>query len=264
MSARHLQWGLAAATLYVAAGLIPASLGVPVLPVFDGLAPPEPYRWVSPPLDTPEVPGIEEPLTGEETIPVDEHFGAFAVITPDGQAQFSLLADAVELPPGEEAIAMTLTPLDPESLAPPPGGLRFDSNAYRGEAEYVPSGDPVTITEEATVLLRYSIHAEDILRWDGTEWQPLETTVLQGTLQVFTNTPELGAFVAVGPQFEETGPGWQLWVGVVAGAAALLIGLEVFLRRRRSRARRGKTKPRKKAGTPDGKKPKAGKGKKGR
>lgn len=251
MSRRHLGWGLAAAAIYLAAGLIPASLGAPVLPVFDGLAPPEPYRWVSPPPDVSEVTGIDEPLTGEQTIPLEDAPGAFAVITADGQAQLSLLADAVDLREDQEAIRMALTPIDPESLGPLPDGLRFDSNAYRAEAEYVPSGDPVVITEEATILLRYALHSEEVMRWDDQEWRPLETTVLQGTLQVFTNTPELGAFVAVGPQLEETGgPGWPVWVGVVAGAAALLVGLEVFLRRRRSDARRrrpkaarGKAKP---------------------
>lgn len=246
MSARHLRWGLAAAALYLAAGLIPASTGVPVLPVFDGLAPPEPYRWVDPPPDALE--GIGEPFGGEETISVEDNFGAFTVFTDDGQAQATMLVDAVELPPGEESIAMTITPLDPEAVGPPPSGLRFDSNAYRIEAEYVPSGDPVVVTDEATVLLRYAVHAEEILRRDGDEWRPLETTVLQGTLQLVTNTPELGVFVAAGPDVEETGPGPALWIGLGAGAVALLIGLEVFLRRRRAAARRGqKPAPRRQA-----------------
>jgi hypothetical protein len=257
MSARHLRWGLVAVGLYLAAGLIPASMGVPVLPLFDGLAPPEPYRWVEAPPDA--IDPIGEPFEGEDTIPVDDNFGAFTVITADGQAQATMLVDAVELPPGEEAVHLTVTPVDPMTLGPPPAGLRFDSNAYTVEAEYVPSGDAVTLTGEATILLRYAIHAEEMLRWGGQAWQPLETTLLQGTLQVFANTSELGAFVAAGPDLEESGPGPALWIGLGAGAMALIIGLEVFLRRQRRKRRPGKRAKPGKGGKAKGRK-KAGKG----
>lgn len=258
MSARHLRWGLVAVGLYLAAGLIPASMGVPVLPLFDGLAPPEPYRWVEAPPDA--IDPLGEPFEGEDTIPVDDNFGAFTVITADGQAQATMLVDALDLPTEEEAVHMTVTPVDPTTLGPPPAGLRFDSNGYRVDAEYVPSGDPVELTGEATILLRYAIHAEEVLWWTGQAWEPLETTLLQGSLQVFANTPELGAFVAAGPDLEESGPGPALWIGIGAGAVALIIGLEVFLRRQRRRSGRGKPTKARRRGKGKGKDKGKGKG----
>ena len=47
---RPYVWGLAAAAAYVLAVVASRLAGVaPLLPVFDGLAPATPYRWVAPP-----------------------------------------------------------------------------------------------------------------------------------------------------------------------------------------------------------------------
>ena len=238
---RGLLWGTAAAVAYVATGVFSMSTGRPVLPVFDGLAPPVPYRWVSPP---PEAePGNLPPAPGRDTIDVGANPGVFGATTDDGQAHVTLPAEFVELPEEVEAIRVSLTPLDPEMLGPPPDGMRFDGNAYRVTATYVPSGDPVVLTGDATVLLRYSTHATAMVRLVGDRWTRMETTVVGGTLQLFANTPELGVFAPIGPEIEGQGPAWPLWVGLGAGGLAVAVAAGVFLRRRSATARGAKRKP---------------------
>lgn len=249
---RGFLWGAAAAVAYVVTGVLSVSTGRPVLPVFDGLAPPVPYRWVSPPpeLEAGNVP----PAPGRDTIDVGANPGVFGATTDDGQAHVTLPAEFVKLPEEVDAIRVALTPLDPETLGPPPDGMRFDGNAYRVTAVYVPSGDPVVLTGDATVLLRYSTHATSMVQLIGDRWTRMETTVVGGTLQLFANTPELGVFAPSGPEIEGQGPGWPLWVGLGAGGLALVVTAGVLLRRRRAaargtkgrrtRSRGGKGKPR--------------------
>lgn len=236
MTRRRLAWGGMAAAAYVAVALALVGAGRPVLPLFDGLAPQAPYRWVTRPegVRGPSQP----PLPGSATVPMEEN-SALTVITEDAQAQLSALTDSLVLAPGQEELSGELTPLDPATLGPPPPGRRFDSNAYEAMMTYLPSGDPVEITANVTVLLRYARHATRIHRWTGSRWAPLQTTVLDGTLQVFANTREMGIFVATGPETSppDGGIGWPLWVAYGAGGLAVLVGLELFLRRRR-RARR--------------------------
>jgi hypothetical protein len=247
MSARA-RWGVAAASLYVLTGVVLVRAGSPVLPLFDGLAPPAPYRWVEPPPELAE--GNEEPLDANQEIPLGEGLGALSAVTGDGQAQITVIEDAVDAPPDAEAAVLTIEPLDPASLGPPPEGFRFDSNAYRYEAVTVPGDEPLVLTGEATIILTYATRAGRLLRWTGSGWERLDTTVLGGTLQVLANTSELGTFVAAGREQQHGGVAWPLWAGIGGGALAAIGGLELWLRRRRrqralERARGAKAKSKK-------------------
>ena len=236
MTGRRLAWGGLAGTAYVAVALALLAGGRPVLPLFDGLAPQTPYRWVTPPEDAQGQ--NQQPLAGSATTPLEEN-SAITVITEDAQAQASALTENLALPPDQEELAGEVTPLDPATLGPPPEGKRFDTNAYEAVMTYLPSGDPVEIEGEVTILLRYASHATRLHRWDGSTWTPLESTVLAGTLQIFANTKELGIFVAIGPERApppDEGIPWQVWVGYGGGALAVLTGLELFLRHRRKRS----------------------------
>lgn len=248
MTTRGLSWGVAAAAAYLVVATLLVGSGRPVLPLFDGLAPMEPYRWVEAP------PGFDaenqEPLPGRTRGPL-EPGGAIIVVTDDGQAQASLLTDDVVLQEDQRTAAASMTPTDPASLGPPPRGERFDSNAYEVTMTYAPSGEPLELTGEATVLLRYAAHATTIARWDETSgaWEPLESTVLSGTLQVFAGSDELGTFVALGS--EQSGPGaeeedgfWLRWVLYGAAGLVVVVAVELYLRwrrRPRSRAQRRRT-----------------------
>lgn len=247
---RKLSWGLAAAGVYLLVAGILLGTGRPVLPLFDGLAP-TPYRWVDPPG------GFEaenqEPLGGESRMPLREE-GAITMITDDGQAQVSILTEHVVIPEGQRAVQGTMTALDPSTLGAPPQGMRFDSNAYEAEVRYVPSQEPLELRDaepgedppSAIVLLRYAAHATRLARWDEatSSWTPLQATLLRGTLQIYASSTELGVFVALGPiRRPQQDGGWPFWVRWAAYAAAgllVVLGFELFLRWRRSRAPRGK------------------------
>src|SRR5437879_11455028 len=75
-----LLWGAAAAALYLAAGAY-VWTRVPVRLLYEGEAPPPPYRWVRPPANLPEP--NQPPESGTGTIP----------LTPAGSQSASVLTD---------------------------------------------------------------------------------------------------------------------------------------------------------------------------
>lgn len=232
-------WGLAVAILYAAALVASARLfGLPPRPVFDGLAPPPPYRYVNPPPELEEL--NEPPLDGAGTIDIGPDAGAATVATGDGQALVSVPRGAFRPPPGPgpAAVEVTITPLDPESLGPPPRDLRFDGNAYRVEATYAGSETPAEPTTPLTVFLRYPLHSDRLLRWSGTGWDRLTSNTILPSLQVWAETLELGDFVAAALDFATPpppagGPHWTT-LALLAAVAALAAAVSGLMVRRRS------------------------------
>jgi hypothetical protein len=80
-----------------------------------------------------------------------------------------------------------ITPLDPSTIALPPQGMRVDGNAYRIEAVYSVSKAPVVLSKPATVVLRYPVHATDLLRYSG-GWVSLRGQVVQATVREASTT----------------------------------------------------------------------------
>src|SRR2546426_9006720 len=75
-----MAWGIAAALLYVITAVL-VSRVMPVRILYEGEAPPVPYRWVAPP---PALAGSNlPPETGAATVPVGQHPGQG--ITGDGR-----------------------------------------------------------------------------------------------------------------------------------------------------------------------------------
>ncbi|HYH28680.1 MAG TPA: hypothetical protein VEA19_07900, partial [Actinomycetota bacterium] len=201
----------------------------PILPLFDGQAPPAAYRWVNPPEDQqtnePPLPGRQEiDLTAAQPLPLN-------VTTNDGQAVLTGTQDSLSGAEGEASVVATVTPLDPARLGEPPEGLVFESNAYRFEAEYG-SGEPAEITGKVTVVLRYARHATDLLRLDGGRWVPVErATTVPTVLQVFAETDGLGTFAAAAPAPPFNAAPW-----IAGGLAALAVAGLVVARLRMTRS----------------------------
>jgi hypothetical protein len=170
--------------------------------LMDGLVPQPPYRWVHPPAGQagdnkpPQPYSAVLSLTTAGSAPAE-----FA--TDDLQATLTLPASVVPPRAGETKVRVTLTPLDPATLAPAPSGRRFDSNAYRLEAVYDSSGAPVQLTGPVTVVLRYAVHATTILRLDRADdkpaWVRLPTTVYTGSQEALAHSDRLGVFVVSNP-----------------------------------------------------------------
>jgi hypothetical protein len=121
---------------------------------------------------------------------------AAEVATDDDQALVTLPAGVIAPRTGESAVKVTITALDPATVAPAPKGQPYDGNAYRIDATYAGSGAPIVLAAPATVVLRYAIHATRMLRYQDRGWVTLSVTRYDGSQQVLSSTDRLGIFVA--------------------------------------------------------------------
>jgi hypothetical protein len=198
---RVLAAGVAVIALYfVAVAVAPAPPHTRT--IYDGLLPQPPYRWVRPPAGRQGDNEPPKPYTAVQPLqPGGSAAAEFA--TDDLQATLTLPANVVAPQSGETRARVTLAPLDPDTLAPPPSGRRFDGNAYRMDVVYDASGAPATLRGPVTVVLRYAAHATTILRLDRTggkaAWVRLATTVYTGSQENLARSDTLGVFVTSNP-----------------------------------------------------------------
>lgn len=242
MSRGSVATGALAVAAYLAgAGLTSALSVAPVRPVYDGLAPSMPYRYVDPPADLEA--DNEEPTSAREIVTLNDGGSrARTTATPDGQ-MLVVVADG-SFPPreGERSVVVRITPLDPAPFPPAPEGLEISGNAYRVTAAYEESGDRAPVDEPVTVVLRYPEHATELLRLSGSRWVQLPTEAASASLQVFGESDALGVFVAAGaPQRS------RAWIAWVASAVALGAGAAGYLSGRR-RTRKTSGPPRRRRG----------------
>ncbi|TMJ15557.1 MAG: hypothetical protein E6H02_01815, partial [Bacillati bacterium ANGP1] len=143
-----LLWGAAAAALYLAAGAY-VWTRIPVRLLYEGEAPPPPYRWVRPPANLPEP--NQPPESGTGAIPLAPNGSQSAsVLADDGQAAVIFRFGAIAPRAGATTVTVNIVPLDPATMSPPPPGLRVDGNAYRMEATYQ-GGAPISLAQPVTV-----------------------------------------------------------------------------------------------------------------
>ncbi len=225
---RVFVWGVAAALAYFLAGAL-VWPGIPVRILYEGTAPPVPYRWVHPPANLAS--GNQVPQGGVGVIGLSPDGSASAsILTDDAQAGVIFPRAAIIPRPRVTSVRVRLTPLDPASIAPPPPGLRFDGNAYRMEATYA-SGEAIALRRPVTPVLRYPVHATALLRSTGAAWAPLVAKRVEAALQIFAASGALGVFVAAGPAPAPSKP-WGAYAAVTAG---ILAAAAAWLFARRSR-----------------------------
>lgn len=233
---QRVVWGAIAIGAYIVTAVVTTGGPLPSAPVYDGLAPPAPYRYVNPPSDLADE--NEAPLRAVGTLELGEQGSrARTVATADGQMLVVFNDRAVAPRAGEDEVSVRITPLDPGPLPEPPDRLAVSGNAYRVHAEYSKSRDPVELEIGATVVIRYAVHATEVIRLDGRSWQRLDTEAAQASFQLFSETKDLGTFAAAG--VPERSRAWIAYAvaaaGVLAGAAGYFSGRR---RRRRPRSRR--------------------------
>jgi len=228
MSRRALLIGAALVAAYVAAALVLPGAR-PVRPIFDGLAPPAPYKWVSPPPDIAS--GNSPPASAGESLPLKSGgTDETSVATADGQATLILPQGAFTASVSNTSVRIDITPKDPARYGSPPSRLSYSGNAYEMRATYEPSGTSATPALNVTVLLSYPITATQIVLRSGSGWTTVPTTSVAASLQVFAKTKSVGVFAAVGPGTSNSLRWWTL--GIASGIAAVL-GLAFGLRERR-------------------------------
>jgi hypothetical protein len=236
--------GAGLAAVYVAA--VAATIVVtdrPVRPLFDGLVPPPPYRWVNPPPGAgfntkPERDDVSVPLTADGS----ELAGPSAI---NGQVVLNLPAGAIPARAGADEVRMTVVPLAPHRLGALPNGLTPDGNAYEIRLRYRPSGASVTdLAVPGNIVLATPEPASVLLfSPEGRGWETLDTQRVGGPDSVGGPFRRAGHYVAAVPgvsrPVEESG-GW-LETGrkvlVVVLSVALVANLAWRVRERRRVAR---------------------------
>jgi hypothetical protein len=240
--------GAALAAAYVLTTVAAGWLGlVHGRPLLDGLGPPAPYRWVSPPPAL--AAGNLPPAAGSFSVGLAADGSAAGVFsTPELQATLILEKGAIAPAAGSTGVRLTIVPVDPGSLAPPPRGVTIAGNAYRFQLAYRPNGDPVVrFAGPARVELTYPAtagtyrHRTLQLVVGTTSWRTLTTTDTGPQLQTISDVASPGVF-AVGQVGKPSGgsllrslPALVLTVAAVAVSAWFAV-TAIRDRARRSRA----------------------------
>ena len=224
MTPRVARAGVGLALLYVAVVLATDRLSSrPVLPLFDGFAPPTPYAWVNPP---PERAGdnVAPRAAAREFSLGPEGSVASNAATEDAQAIVGLDAGSVPARPPDTAVRVTVTPADAGTLGPLPPGLRVVSNAYRVGLSYVPSGTAIDrLAVKGTIALTGAEAADRLLySADGQTWQERSFRPYGQDHGLFTELEGVGWFVLASAAGQASGSegGSDLLRGVLLAVAA--------------------------------------------
>ena len=210
-------------------------------PLLDGLAPPTPYRWVTPP---PDLAAANKPPASTrftlELTAEGSQLGAFS--TGDGQINLVVSQGAVPARSGEDGVEVTVDPFDPATLGPVPSGLVVAGNAYRIQASYRPSGHKVeTLGGQSSVGLVYPLLATAVAdpgghvvlsSAEGQAWEQLQSTDTPGTHQVSAGLKRTG-YVQVGVAPAQGGSGTDTRTRILllgTGIAVAIVAAAVVLR----------------------------------
>jgi hypothetical protein len=215
-------------------------------PILDGFAPPPPYQWVSPPPDRAQ--DNQPPAGGSFQVKFGVDGASRADVLSTADLQVTLIPSKGTFPsvPGQTATLVTIQPLAPKGLGPPPSGLRISGNVYRLQATYQPGGQAVqTLAQPAQLTLVYPpspdglIHAHTVIQSkDGRSWTTLPTN--DAGLQAGVDVTSLGYF-AVGEQLTEGKRPFPLGKVIqygLIGILVLVIAVPIALHEMRSRRER--------------------------
>ena len=220
---------------------------VPGKPLYDGLAPPEEYRWVKP------------PTGASSTLPPEEGNGtvtftatassASQIVTKDAQAQLIIPEAGIKSVAGQTEAVGTIKPLDPAADGRKPlPGLDFDSNAYVVEMHFG-NGQPVELVKPASLVIRYAAAGIGLYQLDESSWKKVEAAEAGASLQYFAEVQQLGTFVVMRRKVPKAAPveddqptsalaQWGLGI-----AGAVVLGGLVFAYRRSKRKSAVKSRP---------------------
>ncbi|HEX9694772.1 MAG TPA: hypothetical protein VGB64_00495 [Actinomycetota bacterium] len=246
---------------YLAFASISFDAGLPIRPVYDGVAPPQPYQWVQPPAGQADGNVKPGPATGRIGLDASGVKNG-TIATPDGQFVITIQEGSIASKAGQNSVKIDVTPLDGNAIGEPPDGLSYDGNAYRVTAVYLPSNEPATIDADtcpaeqqpkqcATLVVRYAFGSTGLYRRTGASWTAMEgAQAIPSSLQIFGDSPELGTFVPAGPftHAQSGGTGARTYVIVLAStiviAAAAGFTRRTSIRRWWRKRRKKKSKKR--------------------
>lgn len=217
---------------------------------FDGSAPTEPYRFVSPP---PALAHMNQPpLPGHGTLrvnPATNQVDPGSVFTSENQPQASLSVLPASFPPPAGKAAVSID-IKPSASFPATTGLQCQTNVYLITAS-------APLEKEALVTLRFSDAVpapSDVYRApeNGGGWTRIGSTGASSPFYISARTTELGYFAGCFPAnaaATASGPrvgGGQTLPIIVALAILLVVlgGIPLALMRRRGADQREGEEPR--------------------
>ena len=200
---------------------------------YDGIAPPQPYRWVSPPPG--QVATNQPPQSGHGTVRV----GTLGTVDPgnvftqDGQAALSFLPGSFVTPPGNGPVNLDI---QPQATYPSPTGFRLATNVYcfTSTSPLVPGKDPLVTLQFST----NSIAPTDVYQYvPGGTWQKVGSSGSAAPYYIAARPSTLGCFAGgYAPGAARPPSSTSTALPVVAGlavAVVVLAGIPLLVLRRR-------------------------------
>ena len=208
---------------------------------YDGIAPPQPYRWVSPP---PELRSTnQQPLNGHATIKVAANgvVDPASVFTQDGQTAVSFVPGAFATPPDRSPVTIDIRT---QATFPDPGTVHLSTNVY-----CVTSSSSLVPGKDVLVTLQFSTQIQapsDVYEYQGDgQWRKLGSTGSAAPYYIAARATQLGCFaagLAAGARSQSSvqagGQGAQTLPIIVALAilVVVLAGIPLAVLRRRGSA----------------------------
>lgn len=203
---------------------------------FDGIAPPSPYRWVSPPAQFKG--SNQQPLAGHGSASVASNgvVNPGTVFTQDGQASVSFVPGAFVAPSGGSAVNIDIKPVE---TFPKASGLTLQTNVY-----CFTSSSPLASGKDVLISLRYSngIPAPtNVYAYQGSgPWRNLGSTGSAAPFTISARSTFLGCYAAGYPANVQNAQGARVGGGqalpVIVALAILLVilaGIPLAVLRRR-------------------------------
>jgi len=200
---------------------------------YDGIAPPQPYRWVSPPPQ--HAATNQPPLSGHGTARVGTQgtVDPGNVFTQDGQAAISFLPGSFETPAGNAPVTLDIKP---EATYPSPAGFLLATNVY-----CFTSSSPLVPDKNPLVTLQYASNTTaptDVYEYvPGGAWRKIANAGIASPYYIAARASALGCFAGgyVAGQAGPSGSGsatLPILVGL-AVAVVVLAGIPLLVLRRR-------------------------------
>jgi hypothetical protein len=214
-----------AITVYLSAYLLTVGTSNHALrPLYEGIGPAPAYRWVNPPRAF-AANNVAPHFTTQLV-----HLGPtgsplVGVSSGDPQLVLNLPAGAIPPSPGDTTASVSIRPLDPARLSPPPAGLFADGNAYQVVIQYVASGKPLTDLAVAgdAVLTAPAPGVTMLFSPDGAGWQRLPVSQINGGTTVAAAFRQPGYFLGAAT-VDVLGT-----AGTGSGKHSSIVGLAVFI-----------------------------------
>jgi hypothetical protein len=192
---------------------------------FDGIAPPSPYRWASPP---PQFKGSNQPpLSGRATVKVASNgvVDPGTAFTQDGQASVSFIPGAFVAPPDHSPVSISIKPV---TQFPNPGGIHLSTNVY-----CFTSTAPLASGQQVLITLRYSDGVPapgDIYGYEGAgPWRKLGNTGSASPYTISVRDSSLGCYAAGYPANAQSTAGARVGGGQTLPILVALVILLIVL-----------------------------------